>query len=239
MTGPPRHPRTSRRRGFTLLELLIAIAMAGIVLLSLYSAMGTVFKARRVAMASTERARTVEVVMRVLQRDIEAAQSPDGVIANTFSGIDQTGPSGDTDTLEFYTTAPGPRSTDHTNVVNHVQWMLAADPNDAQQSVLVRQVSSQPLAFSEEDPLQEVLCRHVHSFNLRYFDGTDWVDGWDSTTEASLVPIAIEIDLDLDLPNSDGTVQDTMVRRVFRLTCVPPLTDDTAQQASAITGGLP
>jgi hypothetical protein len=60
---------------------------------------------------------------------------------------------------------------------------------------LVRRVSTNLLSPKVIDPNEQVLCRNVVSLNLRYFDGTSWVDEWDSTEDANSLPRAVEIDI--------------------------------------------
>jgi general secretion pathway protein J len=235
-----RHPARRRRRssgGFTLLELLVAMALMGAVALSLYGTIGTVFRARRTAMAAAQRTRSVEVVTDVLRRDIESALLPNGILAGSFIGIDQAGPSADADTLEFYGTAPGARSTELASVINRITWLLVADERDPERSELVRQVTGNLLAQVESEPEQEVLCRDVRALNIRYYDGFDWVDGWDSTTAASpemMVPRAIEVVLELELPTSAGTLEPVTVTRVFRPTYMPQMPEESFQTTTGV-----
>jgi hypothetical protein len=63
---------------------------------------------------------------------------------------------------------------------------------------------------------KEIVCRGVSSFNVRYYDGTDWQDSWDAyntnyTTDSSnnvvpQLPAAVEITLELDRKNEDGSI---------------------------------
>lgn len=56
----------------------------------------------------------------------------------------------------------------------------------------------------------------IHFFNLRYFDGTNWVESW----EATLPPLGIEVSLGFDPPETDVLPEDyagEVFRRIIAL----------------------
>ena len=62
----------------------------------------------------------------------------------------------------------------------------------------------------------------MYAFNLRYFDGSDWLDDWDSTTETGALPVAIEVTLQLnDDRQKDPNVGGYRLSQVFLLPCGP------------------
>src|SRR5689334_334451 len=105
MTTPPEATsRRQRRRGFTLLELLVAMTMTAIIAGSLYAALRIGFRAEAAAESAIEPIRTGELSMGLLRPDFESAVAPSGVLRGAFTGTDQTGDGGmPADTLEFYT----------------------------------------------------------------------------------------------------------------------------------------
>ena len=65
-----------------------------------------------------------------------------------------------------------------------------------------------------------MLCRGVRSFSLRYFDGMEWLDTWDSGMEDNVLPLAVEVTL--ELVNEDSVDADRAgyrSSRVFGLPC--------------------
>ena len=104
--APPRKTRRCRRaRGFTLLELLIAITIAALVAGSLYSGLRIGFRAQANAESSVEPIRTAELAMGLLRPDIESAVPATGTLQGAFIATDSTGQGGlPADTLDFYTT---------------------------------------------------------------------------------------------------------------------------------------
>jgi prepilin-type N-terminal cleavage/methylation domain-containing protein len=115
---------------------------------------------------------------------------------------------------------------------------------DAGTRVLVRQVQRNLLADVEtgEADDESVVCRGVRTFQLRYFDGTQWLDTWDSSQTGNALPMAVEVTLELERPPTPGAVavgqtaadlQPYSTTRIFFLSCY-----DAAAAAQA-TGGTP
>jgi hypothetical protein len=64
------------------------------------------------------------------------------------------------------------------------------------------------------------LCRGVFGFNLRYYDGSVWQDTWDSTTQGDVLPLAVEVTLQLDDPRqSDPNLGGYCTSQVFLVPC--------------------
>ena len=122
--------------------------------------------------------------------------------------------------------------------------VVFADQND---QVLVRRVTSNLMPPTTINPDDEVLCRGVRSFNVRYYDGTDWYDAWDSTQPASNIaplqskalPQAVEVTLELE-PSAAGPAP--LARAASdaagpTVTCLIPL--PCAVPPPSSTGGTP
>ena len=77
-------------------------------------------------------------------------------------------------------------------------------------------------------PREQILCRNVRSFYLRYFDGTLWRDDWDSQAQGDILPAAIEVTLELDRPDATEDSSTYKMTRVFAVPCGPT----AAQQAN-------
>jgi prepilin-type N-terminal cleavage/methylation domain-containing protein len=260
------------RRGFTLLELLIAMTMAAIVAASLYSALRIGFRAESSAEAALEPIRTAELSMGLLRPDFESAVAPGGVLKGTFLGTDSAGDANTAaDTVEFFTlgdpldvpptaqtsgggmlaggTFGGPgRSGNATAVgaapagtygtvvpgageVRMIDLLVLPAPSG---NVLVRRVTTNLLSTGTPDVYDEVVCRGVRSFNLRYYDGSAWQESWDSTLQENNCPTAVEVTIDLQRGTGD---QARVVRftRVFLLSC-SGLWSPTATTAAGGTG---
>jgi hypothetical protein len=103
--------------------------------------------------------------------------------------------------------------------------------------VLVRRVEGNLLSPVLLLPDDEVLCRNVGSFNLRFYDGTLWWDSWDAVIESNELPVAVEVTLELE--PADGSAKDwRRFVRVIPLSCAGQGTaDDEADPSAAGTPG--
>src|SRR5689334_17853212 len=100
-------PRCGRRRGsgrggFTLLELLVAIMLMVIVVMSLAASIRIGFKARDSAESAVEPGRTAELAFEVIRGDLESAAPPRGILAGAFAGTPSTDEKGESDDVFFY-----------------------------------------------------------------------------------------------------------------------------------------
>jgi prepilin-type N-terminal cleavage/methylation domain-containing protein len=218
------------RNGFSLIELTLAMAMVAMLAMSLYSAFRVVTMARRSTSAAVEQTRAVSIASDILRQDFESVPPPTGQLAGAFIGTHQPGGTGDRDSIEFYSIASDPVPVDATpedelplaEGIRRVELYLTSD---ATSPALVRRITRNLLPTMEAQAEEEIICRHVRSFSVRYFDGTAWQESWDSTTVGDVLPTAVAITLELDDP-SNPTPQTTSTRkitRVFNLSCAKPV----------------
>jgi type II secretion system protein J len=198
------------RRAFTLLEVLVATLLTALLVGSLYASLSTAFKARRSALAANGPVRKTCIALELISEDLRSAVIPNTVtagvtsgqaglvLAGAFQGQDAQGDGDrDADTLVFHSVANSPEPAELIGDIKKVE--LACEPAaDGLSQNLVRRVTTNLLAPVVPEPQTEILCRGVRAFNLRYFDGSDWLDTWDSTTINNALPLAIEVTLQLD-----------------------------------------
>lgn len=255
---------TSARRGFTLLELLIALAMAAALMLPLYQTLRTAYKAKASAEAAMIPSRTSELAMEFLRMDIESALPPapnspgyatDSTsttaavapaastssttpvsLAGSFIGLDSQDDRGHNgDDLTFYTTSDGPEHVAGDGEIKMVELTILVPPGTGDH-VLVRRVTRNLLAPQSVVPDDEVICRHVASFNLRYYDGTDWQDSWDSTQQTNELPVAVEVTLELEPPaDAPRNQSGKKFIRYFPIVCSTLVNDANATTTTGTT----
>ncbi|MDB5299919.1 MAG: hypothetical protein JWO87_1582 [Phycisphaerales bacterium] len=233
--GPMQAAKRPPRPGFTLLELVIALTLSAAMAAVMVVSLGVAFKARRAAERAVGPARTKEVVMQYLRDDFLCALPPRGQFAGSFIGTNlQDGRGFDGDDLTFYTTTASPFHTEGTNgEIKHVE-LTVYQPTGSDDYVLVRRVWNNLLSPTQENPDEEVICRHVTAFNLRYFDGTAWQDSWDSTQQSNALPLAVEVTLGIDTLdlNPDGSPRYSQTVRVFPFPCTGKSNDTTSTSTS-------
>jgi len=218
----------SDRNGFTLLEMLSALALAVILAAAMFGSFHTGFTSRKRAEAALTPARQAALALDQLRRDAESATPPTGILAGTFVGSEMQTGGFDTDTplLVFHTFNEDMFGGSHG--IRKVEYALSADGDF--EYTLVRRVTANLLAPVTPEPVEEVLCRRVVSFEAAYFDGSEWQDSWDSTTLDNVLPQAIDAELEINVADSNTEGKTYRMRRVFVLPCVGG--------SSGTTGGI-
>ncbi|MDP9175031.1 MAG: prepilin-type N-terminal cleavage/methylation domain-containing protein [Planctomycetota bacterium] len=221
--------RKARSRGFTLIELVMAMGMVAVLAVSLYASLNIAFRTTRTAEAAIEPSRTIALVMNLLGQDIENALPPSGVLAGNFEGVQ--GQEGDD--LIFFSTADSAQHVDANGEIKQIELTVVTDAatND---HVLVRRVTRNLLSQNSPSPDEEILCRGVNSFKVLYFDGTNWTETWDSTQENSTAPAAVQIILELSraVPSHDPRI--TRYTRIFNIACSTAAQDSTVNTGSSL-----
>ena len=208
--------------GFTIIELVVAMAMVTILAGVLYEALHVAFKAQNTATASLETSRTAALAMDLLENDIANTMQPSttSVLAGAFEGTastdDRGNPSSD---LVFYSNTYATEHVSGNGEVKEVELTVVTRSNGEHD--LIRRVSANLLSEQGVTPDEETVCRNVWGFHLRYYTGTDWVDTWDSTQEDNTIPAAVEVTLQLQRAGVDPTLQSAggSFVRVIPLAC--------------------
>jgi hypothetical protein len=139
----------------------------------------------------------------------------------------------------FFTTSDGPEHGLADGEIKQVELLVTVPPG-TNDHVLVRRVSSNLLPTEQYDPDEEVICRNVSTFYLRYFDGFSWQDQWDSTSLNNELPVAVEITLELNrAPDADPRSPVPRFVRIIPIVCSSVLNDGTTSSSSSTTGGTP
>lgn len=215
------------RRGFTLLELLVAMGLMVMVAAGLYTSLYTGFKARRGSERAVAPLITLQAALDMFAQDLRGAVEPNTTLAGAFEGVnDRDGSSQATDSLTFYSShhqINGDTSR-ITCGVGLIELILVED-QDADTYNLVRYVTDNLLTEETTESVAEILCRNVRSMNLRYFDGSGWDDAWHSEEHLDGLPLAVEMTLELE-PSREVLAEIKTTSRYDRdyLDAIPTLT---------------
>jgi prepilin-type N-terminal cleavage/methylation domain-containing protein len=236
-------------RGFTLLEVVLALGMVAVLAVSLYTSLHIAFGAQSSADAALEPPRTAELALDFIQNDFQNSLPPNtnGQTYNTvavsptmqslYSGIttstgaEETVLCGNFEGIQ----AQGENGQEADDVVffstvdagKHIdangeikQIEYAVQRGTDGQYELVRRIGRNLISGEQIQPDQEVLCRGVSSFTIAYSTGSEWQDTWDSTQEDNDLPAAVQITLVLERPGANGREPQTHTySRIITLPC--------------------
>ena len=256
---PAQRPRRASEPGhsrpgaaaFTLLEMILAMAMVAMLSGALYMSLTIAFKARESAQANIAPVRTATIAMDLLRQDLESVPAPGpaedtAALAGPFVGglqIGQGQSAGTMSSLSFCTVgrdliaAPAAAQGQVGGLAydqplsEGIRRVELGVRTDLSPPALVRRVWRNLLAQVEEEPQEEILCRGVRSFTVSFYDGITWQPEWDSTLLGDTLPLAVEINLEIDrnpaqpqqspLLTADAA-QTYRITRVFPLACAKP-----------------
>jgi general secretion pathway protein J len=207
-------PLKNRTLGFTLIEVLLAVAVFAIVLGAINTVFFGALRLRNKTMEAFETALPLQQALNIIQKDLEGIMIPGGRFAGTLT----TAPEG----LENPTSFAGERVTPdiHTasGLVNEsalwadvqkVAYFLAMPTNSSDQPGgrdLIRQVTRNLLPVTYEEPETQWLMSGLQAMRLEYYDGLTWTETWDSSTSTNLPKaIKVQITLDSDLIGTSRT----------------------------------
>jgi len=226
-------------KAFTLLELLTAMVLMVVASACLYTSLYTGFRARRSAAAATEPTTMAMNAMALLKHDILGTLQPDGELAGDFLGTDAQGDGGlASDSLSLTSTHARPQADAPAGGIGMIDLLLTEDSTgQSETSILVRSVTTNLLSSSTLEPEDQILCRKVRSLNIRYHDGTDWLDEWDSTINEGL-PLAVEIDLEVEY-TTQGVNSQTLGRHLIQSFPLPCGGAPEEEQGDGMGGAAP
>jgi general secretion pathway protein J len=210
--------RLPNRKAFTLLELLLALALTVIVAAILASSLYVGFRAKSTIEDAIDATRSTDIAADIIAHELTLTLPPTPSNAasttiqlsssvNTLNGT-LIGPfEGAADSLDFFVSGPEPKTdTGLENDVREITYLLVPDTNASGGAAattaatgqnLVRRVRTNLLEPTATDGPDEILARNVLRFQLSYYDGTTWTDTWDSTALNNLLPLAVQFTLEL------------------------------------------
>ncbi len=192
-------------KGFTLIEMLLALAICAIVLVAVNGVFATAVRLRDKTSDAVEEALPVNRALNTLCRDLKGTVGPGGYLAGDFKcGVQATGAtmglSGEAGSagLDFYTATGTITDKDPWGDVQEVFYELKA-PSDRNQTGmdLVRCVNRNLLATTMQTPDIQWLMGNIQTLEFDCYDGTQWRNTWDTSTGDTNLPVAVRVRIQL------------------------------------------
>ncbi|MBN2716189.1 MAG: prepilin-type N-terminal cleavage/methylation domain-containing protein [Deltaproteobacteria bacterium] len=191
-----------RQRGFTLLEIMVSMAVTGMIGISIWAAASQTTKSRNIIEYSQDKYHEVRVAFDMMNRDFSSAflsyhRGPEATHDTIFIGTD----SGNQDSVDFAAFSHTRRYFDvNESDQAEISYYLAADAEDSSIMNLVRRDSP----ILDKDALNGgqtmILIHNVAELNIEYYDiaNKEWQDEWDTTQatgEGNVMPTQLRIRL--------------------------------------------
>lgn len=208
--------------GFTLIEMLLAVAIFAIVLVAIHTVFYGALRLSARTTESVEQGLPLQQSLAILQRDLANLVLPSG----TFFGELQTSQSatGSTNTLNVLSPVndaiigqSSPAFFTATGVVQEgapwgdivrVAYYLTPSTNQTPGKDLIRSVTRNLLPVMQEQPENQWLMGGLQSIAFSYYDGLQWREYWDSTTETNKLPFGIKVQLQMVPDTNDRSRRD-------------------------------
>lgn len=199
MTNWEKH---SRRRAFTLIEIMIAIALSSLVLAAIYSTWSLILRASKVGNEAAAQVQRQRIAVRTIEDSLMCIQSFQASL-QYYTFIVQNG---DTPELSFVARLPDdfPRNGRFGDFnLRRLTFTVEPDANsDFGNDLMLRQNPILMDMDQDEQNFPLVLARNVKTFMVECWDtnALDWTDEWDNTNS---IPPMLRVTLALGGKKND------------------------------------
>ncbi len=162
--------------GFTLLELMIALALTGLLSLVAYTSLSISLKAMRHGEAAAEEAQELRVGQTMLRRSLSSAVR--GTMKNRLYFV------GNAKEMRFFTPVP----LESYNMGGIYHWRVLAGQDESNQAVLAVEQTKNVNWYRDPEGVEvrQILVGHLTSLRFAYGQGDQEVASWDAQTAKAL-----------------------------------------------------
>jgi general secretion pathway protein J len=187
--------------GFTLVEVILAMAICAIVLVAINAVFATAVRLRDRTSAGVDEMLPIDRTLEGIRRDLKGTVGPRGYLAGDFkcgaqamgTSMGLSGEAGGAG-LDFVTATGQISDRSPWGDLQEVVYELKA-PTDKNQTGmdLVRCVNPNLLATSTQAADIQPLMSHVETADFDCYDGSQWRNTWDTSSGDTNLPVAVRI----------------------------------------------
>jgi general secretion pathway protein J len=168
--------RAEKSAGFTLLELLLALGLTGLLSLVVYTSLSVSLRAMRKGQTVAEHMQELRVSQTILARSLSSAVS--GSLTERFYFI------GNAREMRFFTPVP----LEAYNMGGIYHWRVLAGPGDADQLVLAVEQTKNVNWFRDPEGVEvrQILMGNLTSLRFAYGQGDQEYENWEANTAKAL-----------------------------------------------------
>jgi prepilin-type N-terminal cleavage/methylation domain-containing protein len=199
----------SAPRGFTLIEMMLAIGVLALILTMLASSFSTIAHSKVHAEGRLMVDREGRSLLWQLTKELRnAVQTPYTLSNVALFGSGHMGNGAPIDTITLSTFSGGHRrALTGMTPETIVTYNLTANP-DQQGWYLLQRSQQSGLLTNAASPQTTTLANNILSLHFRYFDGQRWGESWESSSlpQGRQLPVAVAIQIQMAAPG--GRVMD-------------------------------
>lgn len=191
MSGGPAC-RSPSRAGFTLVEVLLSLALLGIIVSIIYTSLVRSVQVKETVEGRLETYQVARALLDRMTRELQAATLPPYNKQAAFVGIEGDLDGQPWDALHFVSLDPADQQGSGVDQAE-IGYAPQFDRREERRVLLRREdvhIDDNPL----EGGMAVEVAERVESLRVRHFDGREWQRAWDSRTTKTL-PTAVEITL--------------------------------------------
>jgi general secretion pathway protein J len=177
-----RHARCAVSRGFTLLELLVALAIFGLLAVMSYGGLRSVLEQRAVTELEADRLAQLQKIYTLMQRDIE--QVVPRAVRDEYGA--ELPPLLGAESLQL--TRGGWR-----NPLGHARSTLQRVAYVYEDEQLVRYTWRVLDRAQDSQPVRQPLTDEITAMTVRYLDNTEWKTSWGGVDGGALPGVAVKV----------------------------------------------
>jgi len=217
-------------RAFTLIEAMLAIGIMAIVLLAINGVFFSALRLRDRTSDAVDNALPAQQAMAILRRDLQCAMAPAGMLSGDFkvgnvSEANQSQPVA----IELYTATGALRANEPWADVQMVTYAMRppASRSPTGGNELIRCVTRNLLYTTTPKVDDQYLMGGLQDLRFSCYDGTQWLDAWDTTNGNTNLPLAVRVRIQLT-----GAAATEPIEMI-----VPIVSHSRTNQLQSATGG--
>lgn len=241
-------------RGFTLIEVILAIGIFAIVMVSINTAFFAALRLRQRTSEALEQSLPLTQGLALMRRDLQNAVQPGGALTGNFRGGAATlgasaaanlnssapGAKGAPSVLEanqaagldFFTSTGKLSDEVPWGDIQQVNYQLVQPEDPSKPGMrLVRSVARNLLATASETAPARHLADNVEALEFLFFDGLQWRDQWDTSAGDTALPMAVRVRVHLVPPETSTVRQEPLEMLVLLPASQPSTNSATAEVA--------
>ena len=204
------HSPSRSKDAFTLIEMVLAIGVMAIVMVAINSVFFTALRLRDRTADTVDQSQPAQQALTFLRRDLLNAMAPGGLLSGDFRVGNVSEPNmSENAAIELYTTTGALSETQPWADIQKVTYELKTPTtSDALGGKdLVRTVTRNLLSTATPEASDQWLLGSVQNLQFECFDGTQWLDNWDTTAGNTNLPVAVRVRIELAEGNDAASGQ--------------------------------